>query len=65
MITKPMLKPIRGFVEVEHNGMRMYKRIETGELLHPGIVNAVNAVNAKMATDNVLDDISEVSADDE
>lgn len=33
MITKPTLKPMRGFVEVEVNGRRMYKNVKTGALV--------------------------------
>lgn len=36
MITKPKLKPMRGYVEVEHNGKRMYRNIKTGEIVEPG-----------------------------
>ena len=36
MITKPMLKPMRGYVEVEVNGRRMYRNVKTGEIVEPG-----------------------------
>ncbi len=36
LITKPKLKPIRGYVEVEHDGQRKYKNIKTGEIVEPG-----------------------------
>ena len=35
MITKPMLKPMRGYVEVEVNGRRMYRNVKTGEIVEP------------------------------
>ncbi len=35
MITKPRLKPLRGYVEVEHDGKRMYRSIKTGEIVDP------------------------------
>lgn len=36
MITKPTLKPMRGYVEVEHGGKRMYRNVKTGEIVEPG-----------------------------
>ena len=36
MITNPKLKPMRGFVEIEFNGKRMYRNIKTGEIVEPG-----------------------------
>lgn len=36
MITKPKLKPMRGYVEVEVNGRRMYRNVKTGEIVEPG-----------------------------
>ena len=33
MIKKPMLPPKRGYVEVEVNGKRTYRNVETGELI--------------------------------
>ena len=35
MITKPMLKPMRGYVEVEVNGRRVYRNVKTGEIVEP------------------------------
>ena len=35
MITNPKLKPIRGFVEIEFNGKRMYRNVKTGEIVEP------------------------------
>ena len=32
-ISKPMLPPLRGYVEVEVDGVRRYKNAETGYLL--------------------------------
>lgn len=32
-ITKPMLPPLKGYVEVEVDGERKYRNIETGRLL--------------------------------
>lgn len=37
MITNPKLKPIRGFVEIEFNGKRMYRNVKTGEIVEPGV----------------------------
>ena len=36
MITNPKLKPMRGFVEIEFNGKRMYRNVKTGEIVEPG-----------------------------
>ena len=35
MITKPELKPMRGYVEVKHSGQRMYRNVKTGEIVDP------------------------------
>ena len=32
MINKPMLPPKKGYVEVEIDGKRVYKNVETGEI---------------------------------
>ena len=32
MINKPMLPPKKGYVEVEIDGQRVYKNVETGEI---------------------------------
>lgn len=32
-ISKPMLPPKKGYVEVEVDGVRTYKNVETGELI--------------------------------
>ena len=37
-ITKPMLPPKKGYVEVEVNGKRTYKNVETGELIEHEVV---------------------------
>lgn len=42
MITNPKLKPMRGFVEIEFNGKRMYRNVKTGEIVEPGAVFPVN-----------------------
>ena len=34
-IKKPQLQPKSGFVEVEINGVRMYKNVETGKIVDP------------------------------
>lgn len=31
-ISKPILPPVKGFVEVESNGERVYKEVSTGKL---------------------------------
>lgn len=33
MISTPMLPPLKGYVEVEVNGERKYKNVETGYIL--------------------------------
>lgn len=33
MITKPTLPPKKGYVEVEVDGVRTYRNVETGELI--------------------------------
>lgn len=54
MITKPRLKPIRGYVEVEHDGQRKYKNIKTGELVEPGAAFPVyNEPSEDNATENL------------
>ena len=35
MITNPKLKPMRGLVEVDVLGKRVYKNIKTGEIVEP------------------------------
>lgn len=60
MITKPMLKPIRGFVEVDFNGKRMYRNIKTGEIVEPGAVFPVNDQTSEPALDpTVWDELDE------
>lgn len=50
MITKPMLKPISGYVEVEVNGIRMYKNVTTGEILSPEEASAQKSRSAEALT---------------
>lgn len=40
-ISRPLLPAKKGYVEVEVCGLRMYKNIETGELMPDGPVVAV------------------------
>lgn len=42
-ISKPLLPAKKGYVEVEVCGLRMYKNIETGELMPDGPVVAVSS----------------------
>ena len=37
-ISKPMLPPKKGYVEVEVDGIRTYKNIETGVLIYDEVV---------------------------
>ena len=37
-ISKPMLPPKKGYVEVEVDGIRTYKNIETGVLIYDDVV---------------------------
>lgn len=39
LISKPLLPPIYGYVEVEIDGVRMYKNVETGEVITPDKIN--------------------------
>ena len=59
-ITKPQLPPKAGYVEVEVNGERRYRNVETGQLLGeetvPTIKERVSALEADKA------DKSEVQA---
>ena len=41
MITKPKLKPMRGFVEVEWDGRRVYKNVKTGQIVEPAAARPV------------------------
>lgn len=47
MITTPMLKPISGYVEVDVNGIRMYKNVTTGEILSPEAVAAQKSMSTE------------------
>lgn len=38
LIKKPILKPMHGMVEIEHNGNRVYKNVKTGAIIRPGEV---------------------------
>lgn len=61
MITKPMLKPMRGFVEIEFSGKRMYRNVKTGEIVEPSVARP--AVDD--ASDNEILDILLGVTDDE
>lgn len=61
MITNPKLKPIRGFVEIEFNGKRMYRNVKTGEIVEPSVARP--AVDD--ASDNEILDILLGVTDDE
>lgn len=61
MITNPKLKPMRGFVEVEFNGKRMYRNVKTGEIVEPSAARP--AVDD--ASDNKILDILLGVTDDE
>ena len=37
LINKPLLPPKAGFVEVDMNGKRMYKNVQTGKILDPDV----------------------------
>lgn len=47
MITKPKLKPMRGYVEVERGGKRMYRNIKTGEIVEPAAAVDTDAAEQK------------------
>ena len=53
MITKPKLKPMRGYVEVEHNGKRMYRNVKTGEIVEPAA--ACPVYNEPTSGNDILD----------
>lgn len=61
MITKPKLKPMRGYVEVEVGGKRMYRNVKTGEIVSPAAVTAA----PKNDENEILNILLGVSADDE
>lgn len=62
MITKPMLKPIRGYVEVEFNGKRMYRNVKTGEIVEP--YAARPTVNEPTSDNEILDILLGVTDDE-
>ena len=62
MITKPMLKPMRGYVEVEHAGQRMYRNVKTGELVSPG---AAQPMTEQTSGNEILDILLGVNEYDE
>ena len=51
MIRKPKLKPMRGFVEVERGGRRVYKNVKTGEIVEPA---AARTAYNEPTTDNEI-----------
>lgn len=63
MITKPMLKPKRGYVEIEHNGKRMYRNVKTGQIVEPAAARPV--YNEPTADNEILNVLLGVTDDDE
>lgn len=63
MITKPTLKPMRGFVEVEVNGRRMYKNVKTGAIVAPGAAFPVYNEPSEDNTTEILDILLGVNND--
>lgn len=63
MITKPMLKPIRGFVEVERDGRRVYKNVKTGQIVEPAAARA--AYNEPTDDNEILNALLGVTDDEE
>lgn len=61
MITKPMLKPMRGYVEVEVNGRRMYRNVKTGEIVEPG---ATITADSEPTAEELLDILLGVKNDE-
>lgn len=59
-ITKPMLPPLKGYVEVEVDGERKYRNIETGYLLgdEPAIPTELELAQQDI-TDLQLNDIEQ------
>lgn len=63
MITKPTLKPMRGFVEVERDGRRVYKNVKTGVIVEPA---AARTADSEPTTDNeILNALLGVTDDEE
>ena len=48
-ISKPMLPPKKGYVEVEVNGKRTYRNVETGILIGDEGAACLEATTAEMA----------------
>jgi hypothetical protein len=61
MITKPMLKPMRGYVEVEVNGRRMYRNVKTGEIVEP---SATITADSEPTAEELLDILLGVKNDE-
>ena len=63
MITKPKLKPMRGFVEVERDGRRVYKNVKTGQIVDPAA--AYPAYNEPTTDNEILNALLGVTDDAE
>lgn len=61
MITKPMLPPKFGYVEVEVGGVRQYRNIKTGVLLKDEKETTVDSTTAEPTTEEILDAMLGVS----
>lgn len=61
MITKPKLKPIRGFVEVERDGRRVYKNVKTGQIVEPA---AARTADSEPTAEELLDILLGVKNDE-
>ena len=49
MITKPMLPPKRGYVEVVVDGRHTYRNVETGALIGTAVEEQIAALKAALA----------------
>lgn len=47
------LTPVRGYVEDEVNGRRVYKNVETGETLPPGVTPSPTPTISDLLAENV------------
>ena len=62
MITKPKLKPMRGFVEVERDGRRVYKNIRTGQIVEPAVAHPTS--NEPTSDNEILNALLGVNDDE-
>lgn len=65
MITKPRLKPVPGFIEVDVSGERFYKSLDTGKLYTETQVLGASKPEPKTTSDEVLDVLLGVTEDEQ